>query len=348
MCIPFQQMKVFLSQVSGLLNPLPLPKEPWEEVTADFIVELPESQGYNVILVAANRHTKHAHFVPSVLAVSTEGTACLFHDHVWKHHGWAQKIIMDQGTQFVAKFTCALNQLLSMEMALSMAYHPQTDGQTEQINQELEQYLRLYINHMQTDWADWLPVAEFTYNNCEHSATSHSPFYLKYSHHPFIPMAPWKVVINNPSAKDFTNSLSQARQHAYDALHDAAALMKRFVDQKWKEAPLYVIGQKVWLDAWNIQTEHLSKKLDVQWLGPFEVLVLVPKDAHSPSAYQLALPPSWKVHPVFHVSLLQPAMFNDDLHPLVIIDVWPPPDVIQGEEEYKVEGILDHWGGRWC
>jgi hypothetical protein len=94
-CIPCQQMKVFLSQVSGLLNPLPPPKEPWEQVTADFIVELPESQGYDAIFVAANRHTKHAHFVPSVLAVSTEGTARLFRDHVWKHHGWAQKIITD-------------------------------------------------------------------------------------------------------------------------------------------------------------------------------------------------------------------------------------------------------------
>jgi hypothetical protein len=88
-------MKVFLSQVSGLLNPLPLPKEPWEQVTANFIMELPESQGYNAILVAADCHAKHAHFVPSVSAVSTEGTALLFHDHMWKHHSWAQKIITD-------------------------------------------------------------------------------------------------------------------------------------------------------------------------------------------------------------------------------------------------------------
>jgi transposase InsO family protein len=146
---------------------------------ADFIVELPESQGYNVILVAADHHTKRAHFVPSVSAVSAEGTACLFQDHVWKHHGWAQKIIMDRGTQFMAKFTRALNQLLGMETALSMAYHPQTDGQTEWLNQELEQYLWLYVNHMQTDWADWLPIAEFAYNNREHLATGFSPFFLE-------------------------------------------------------------------------------------------------------------------------------------------------------------------------
>jgi hypothetical protein len=97
-CIPCQQMKVFPSQASGLLSLLPPPKEPWEQITANFIVELPKSQGYDVILMAANCHTKHVYFVPSVLAVSTEGTMHLFQDHMWKHHRWAQKIITDQGT----------------------------------------------------------------------------------------------------------------------------------------------------------------------------------------------------------------------------------------------------------
>jgi hypothetical protein len=108
----------------------------------------------------------------------------------------------------MAKFTHALNQLLGMETALSMAYHPQMDGQTERLNQELEQYLRLYINHMQTNWADWLPIAEFTYNNREHSATSFSPFFLEYGCHPFIPTAPWKSLIDNPMAKEFADALS--------------------------------------------------------------------------------------------------------------------------------------------
>jgi hypothetical protein len=95
-----------------------------------------------------------------------------------------------------------------MEMALSTAYHPQMDRQTEQINQELEQYLRLYVNHMQTNWADWLPITEFMYNNHEHSATGHSLFYLEYGRHPFVPTVPRKVVIDNPSAEDFADSLS--------------------------------------------------------------------------------------------------------------------------------------------
>jgi hypothetical protein len=95
MCIPCQQMKVFLLQASGLLSLLPPPKEPWEQIMADLIVELPESQGYDVILVAADHHTKHVHFIPSVSAVSTEGTMHFFQDHVWKHYRWAQKVITD-------------------------------------------------------------------------------------------------------------------------------------------------------------------------------------------------------------------------------------------------------------
>jgi hypothetical protein len=117
---------------------------------------------------------------------------------------------------------------------------------------------------MQTDWADWLPIAEFAYNNHEHSATGHSLFYLEYGHHLFIPMAPQKVTIDNPSAEDFADSLSRAWQYVYDALHDAATSMKRFADRKRREAPSYAIGQEVWLDAQNLKTERPVRKLSLR------------------------------------------------------------------------------------
>jgi hypothetical protein len=161
-----------------------------------------------------------------------------------------------------------------MEMALSMAYHPQMDGQMERINQELEQSLRLYVSHMQMDWADWLLVTEFTYNKQEHSATSFSPFYLENGHHPHIPTAPENPAIDKPTAKDFAGSLGQARRVAYDALHDTTVSMKRFANRKLRKSPSYAVGQKVWLDTQNLWTECLSKKLDLRCLGLFEVLTL--------------------------------------------------------------------------
>jgi hypothetical protein len=122
--------------------------------------------------------------------------------------------------------------------------------------------------------------------------------------------------------------------------------MKRFTDRKWRESPSYVVRQKVWLDARNLQTERLSKKLDLWRLGPFEVLALVPWDSHNHSTYRLALPASWKVHPVFHVLLLRPALLDERLHPPVTNDTRPLPDIIDGEEEFEVKMILDHQGGK--
>jgi hypothetical protein len=122
--------------------------------------------------------------------------------------------------------------------------------------------------------------------------------------------------------------------------------MKRFTDRKQRESPSYAVGQKVWLDAWNLQTRCPSKKLDLRCLGLFEVLAPVPWNSHNPSAYQLVLSASWKVHLVFHVLLLQPALLDECLHPLVTDDTWPLLDIINGEEEFEVKWILDHWGGK--
>jgi hypothetical protein len=135
----------------------------------------------------------------------------------------------------------------------------------------------------------------------------------------------------------------------YDTLCDSTVSMKRFGDRKWRESPSYAVGQKVWLDAQNLWTEHPSKKLDLRHLGPFEVLTPVPWDFHNPSAYWLTLPTSWKVHPVFHVSLLQPALLDEHLHPPIMDDTQPLLDIIDGEEEFEIEMILDHQGGkhRW-
>jgi hypothetical protein len=111
-------------------------------------------------------------------------------------------------------------------------------------------------------------------------------------------------MINNPTTDDFADALSQARRVTYDALHDATTSMKRFADQKWKESPTYAVGQQVWLDTQNLKTKRPSKKLDLRCLSPFKVIGPVPHDAAVSSTYCLVLPPSWKIHPVFHVSLL--------------------------------------------
>ena len=114
------------------------------------------------------------HIIPTTDQVTSEGTAKLYRDYVWKLHGLPIKIVCDRGPQFVSKFMKELNSLLGIQTSSSTAYYPQTDGQTERINQEVEQYLRLFINHRQDDWVEWLSLAEFSYNNRVQASTRRS------------------------------------------------------------------------------------------------------------------------------------------------------------------------------
>jgi len=123
------------------------PNKPWAHIIADFIVKLLLSRGYNSILVVCDRLTKMAHFIPMTEKTSAEGLAVLFWDHVWKLHGLPVSIISDRGAQFVAGLMKELNRMLGIETKLSTAFHPQTDGQTKHTNQELEQYLRMFVDY---------------------------------------------------------------------------------------------------------------------------------------------------------------------------------------------------------
>jgi len=122
--------------------------------------------------------SKRVHFVPTHTMVTAEGAARLFLHHVWKLHGLPKRVVSDRGPQFVASFTKELYRLLGVRLSSSTAWHPQTDGQTERVNQELNQFLRLFVNERQNNWYDLLPIAEFQHNNHVHSATQQPPFLL--------------------------------------------------------------------------------------------------------------------------------------------------------------------------
>ena len=123
------------------LNPLPIPDAPWDTISVDFIVELPESEEKDAIMAVVNSVTKCGHFVDMVTTLSAAGTARLYVQHIWKHHSLTKKAVSDRGLQFVAEFIKELYQLLGIKLTATTAYHPQGGGQTERVNQELEQYL---------------------------------------------------------------------------------------------------------------------------------------------------------------------------------------------------------------
>ena len=129
----------------GELHLLPVLEEHWEVISVDFIMELPESGGYDAIMAVIDSIGKWSHFVETVTTITATGAANLYLCNIWKLHGLPHKVISDRGLQFVTLFMKELYQLLGIEAASSTAYHPQTDGQTEWVNQELEQYLCIFV-----------------------------------------------------------------------------------------------------------------------------------------------------------------------------------------------------------
>jgi len=164
--------------------PNSIPEKPWTYISADFITKLPLAQGYDSILVVVDRLTKMVHFIPTTAKMLVEGLARLFRDNVWKLHGLSESTISDRGPQFAAGLMRKLYGMLGIESKLSTAFYPQTDRQTERVNQESEQYLRMFIDHRQEQWPEWLGTAEFAYNNKMHLSTRTSPFKANYGQDP--------------------------------------------------------------------------------------------------------------------------------------------------------------------
>jgi len=183
-CNACQRNKNHTEQPVGKLMPNSILEKSWTHILADFITKLSLAQGYNSILVVVDRLTKIVHFIPTTERTSAEGLAQLFRDNVWKLHGLPGNIISDQGPWFAAGIMQELNKMLGIESKLLTAFYSQTDGQTERVNQELEQYLRMFINHRQEQWPEWLGTAEFAYNNKAHPSTWMLPFKANYRQDP--------------------------------------------------------------------------------------------------------------------------------------------------------------------
>src|SRR5258708_7775133 len=189
-CDACNHSKSFPMQKVGKLTPNRIPSHHWEVISVDTIGELLESKGYNAILVVVDRLSKCMHAMPTITMVDSTGVAHLFLEHVWRHHRLLEAIISDRGSTFISNFSRELATLLNIQLTPSTAYHLQTDRQTEQVNQEIEAYLQVFVSHHQDDWADWLPLAEFAYNNHIHSTTHHTPFKLDSGQHPQIASQP--------------------------------------------------------------------------------------------------------------------------------------------------------------
>ncbi|XP_039213407.1 uncharacterized protein LOC120314410 [Crotalus tigris] len=312
----------------GLLQKVADPRQPWEEIAMDFIVELPSSRNYPVIWTVIDLFSKQAHFIPCKGLPSAQRLARMFVQHVYRLHSVPQRIISDRGVQFTAQFWRTFLTLIGSSQGLSSAYHPSTNGAAERANAMVERYLRSYVTFQQTDWADLLPFTEVAYNNTIHSSTGFAPFRVVNGVE-FVPFPEWSDGTGNvymPQA--WMTRLTGLWGIIKDALQRAEATTKHQADKKRTEHPPFKVGDWVYLSTKYLRLPVPNKKLGPKYVGPFQVVKVI-----NPVTVRLRLPPLLgKVHPVFHSSLLKlvqgPAVGAKGPGPVI-------------GEEYEVQEIID-------
>jgi Integrase zinc binding domain/RNase H-like domain found in reverse transcriptase len=275
---------------------------PFETIAMDLIVDLPPSNGFDSILTITDHDcTKMAIFLPCTKKVGALGIAQMFAKSVFPYYGAPRKVISDRDPRFVGKFAAGLCDILGIEQNISTAYHPQTDGQSERTNQSLEQYLRIYTNYDQDDWADWLPTAQYMHNSWPNTTTGKTPYELLMGHTPSLPNQP--VITTVPSLEDRQATLKRIREQAQRSIRAAQNTVKRLGERKKGQHHYHPFkdGEKVWLEGKNIKTTHPTAKLANKRYGPFLISQVM-----SPVVFKLQLPKTWKIHNVFHASLLMP------------------------------------------
>jgi hypothetical protein len=335
-CAECQRHKVNTRPTKAPLQPIypKLEAAPFETVALDFIVKLPVSQGYDSILTITDQGcTKAAIFIPCNEDITAEETAVLYIKHVFAHFGLPTKIISDRDPRFMSKFIQAACKVTGINHAPSTAYHPRTDGQSERSNQWLEMAIRFITDQKQKNWAPYLPIAQFAHNNWPSDTTRKSPFFLLMG---FNPRADWIHATSPiPRVTLRLEQLKEARVQARNAMIKA--------QQSWvkhRDTPKYKEGDQVWLEGKNLRINQPTAKLAPRRHGPFKIVQVM-----SAVNYRLELPTQWSIHPVFHIDLLTPYKETIMHGPNF---TRPTPELIDGEEEYTVEKILDsrHFGRR--
>jgi hypothetical protein len=274
-------------------------------VSLDFITDLPETpQKHDSLLVLVDKLTKFVRLIPTRKDATAVDTARLLIEHVFANHGFPKVLISDRDPKFTSAVWTAFCGQLGIKRALSTAYHPQTDGQTERMNRVVEEVIRHYIDEEHTSWEALLPCVSFSINNAVSASTGYSPFYLNYGRHPLTPVAVGVVGAAHhrlPAVervfRDMDEAISRVKLH----LKDAQEAQKAYADAK--RAPHSCEeGGSVWLSTRNLKFKKGVRKFSKKAIGPFKILKMIGQNAA-----KLALPAQYRrMHPVFHVSLLRP------------------------------------------
>ncbi|KAD6796719.1 hypothetical protein E3N88_07615 [Mikania micrantha] len=336
-CLVCQQQKYETLSPAGLLQPLPIPDQIWEDISLDFIVGLPPSNRFDTILVVVDRLSKYAHFIPLSHPFTAKSVAAVFCKEIIRLHGFPKSIVSDRDVIFLSHFWQELFRLSQTTLKLSTSYHPQTDGQTEVINRCLETYLRCFAHDQPNKWSQFLCWAEYSYNTSFHSSLLTTPFKVVYGRDPpqLHNYVPGETA--NAELKQQLLSRDEMLKLLKANLQKAQVRMKNQADQKRRELS-FQVGDSVFLRIQPYRQKSLAKrkyeKLSPRFFGPYCI-----KKKVGAVAYELELPAESRIHPIFHVSLLKLAKGLVPTFPIA-----PLPLTTNGELLLQPASVLDH---RW-
>jgi hypothetical protein len=350
-CVICQQMKSTNHAPYGLLQPLPIPNKVWEDISMDFIVGLPSFQSHTVIFVVVDRLSKAAHFGMLTTHFTAAKVADLFALMVCKLHGMPRSIVSDRDPIFLSHFWQELFRLSGTKLRMSTAYHPQSDGQTEIVNKTLQQYLRCFAHNKPKQWGSFLHWAEWHYNTAVHTATGLSPYQVVYGRPPptlqnYIPGST-QIQAVEATLLDRDTMLQELK----NKLLKAQEIMKAVADRS-RFPHKFAVGDLVFVKLRPYRQISVAgrriHKLSKRYYGPFKLTKAIGE-----VAFELELPPTSKIHHVFHVSQLKPchgaadpaldlpveAVDNQPLiHPLSVLD-W------KWDDTTKEWQVLIQWEG---
>src|SRR6266576_5390791 len=282
-CTACQQMKSNTHPTAAPLIPISSQAhQPFQQITMDFITDLPPSDGFDSIFIMVDQGlTKGVILMPCNKTITAKQTVDLYFKNVFVNHGLPDIMISDRGPQFASHVFEGIMKACKIKHKMSTAFHPQTDGQTEQYNAELEAYLRIFCAYEPDTWNKMLPIAQFTHNVKTQEAIKQLPFYLMYGSSPIaLPLVSEKTDV--PTANKRIDTLRRAREEAL-AAHDLARI--KMMERTLRKTKPFKVNDKVWLSSRNLKIPYQSNKLAPKREGPFTI-----KEVLGPVTYRLTLP----------------------------------------------------------
>ena len=335
-CDHCQRNKASTQKPYGLLRPLKIPDKRWECVTMDYITDLPMSnEGNTAVLIFVDKLTKYVHIAPCLKTCTAEEAARLFVKHVFQYHGLPKSFVSDRDTRFTSDFFREFTRISGVSHHFTTAYHPEGDGQTERMNRVVEEVLRHFIDLQQTNWEELMPMVTFAINNSVCESTGHTPFFLNTGQHPTTFNTIFTPTDRLPTLDVVLQDIDVTMSSVKKLLQAAQGRNSYYANNNRRDHN-FNQGDEVLLSTKNIKFKVGTKKLHPKFIGPFKIKRMIGSKREEVAA-ELILPLSYRIHPVFHVSLLRPYKSGLSFVPLP-----PNPEIVDGIPYYEVECILSH------